>query len=217
MFTGIVEEIGRVSKILYKDKSGSIEIKASRVTENTRQGDSIAVNGVCLTVTRLLKDGFTADVMMETVRTSSLSELNNGDSVNLERALPPMGRLGGHIVTGHIDATGKIAAYKREENAVWIEIITTKEAINSMVHKGSVAIDGVSLTISRIDSERFAVSIIPHTAEQTTLISKKVGDAVNIENDIIGKYVKRFLEIPKSKQEEKTSDIDMEFLLKNGF
>ena len=193
MFTGIIEEIGTVKKISLGGKSGSLEIGAKKVLEGTVVGDSIAVNGVCLTVTGMNSSSFTADVMAETVRRSSLGSLSVGSGVNLERAMSANGRFGGHIVSGHIDGTGTISHLVREENAVWVHVKTSAEILRLIVEKGSIAIDGISLTVALVNETEFAVSVIPHTAEETTLLSKKAGDAVNLENDIVGKYVEKLL------------------------
>ena len=189
MFTGLIEEVGTASEI----SSGKLKINAKTVLEGTKIGDSIAVNGVCLTVTSLFTGGFTADVMQETLRRSNLGKLKNGDKVNLERAMAAEGRFGGHIVSGHIDGTGKISRIQKEGIATWFHIECADEILNLIVEKGSIAIHGISLTVAKLDENEFAVSIIPHTASETTLLSKKIGDIVNLENDIVGKYVKRLL------------------------
>ena len=183
MFTGIIEEKGRLVRILRGREFGSIEIKASKVLEGSNIGDSIAVNGVCLTVTDLKSDGFTADVMPETLRRTNLGSLSNGANVNLERAMAADGRFGGHIVSGHVDGVGRIISTKAEGNAVWV----------SIAEKGSVCIDGISLTAAYTDDRMFRVSIIPHTGAKTALLEKKPGDIVNLENDIVGKYVRKLL------------------------
>lgn len=193
MFTGIIEEKGSVKKLAVSGKSGSLEVKASKVLENTKIGDSIAVNGVCLTVTKMSSDSFTADVMAETVRRTNFSSLSAGSPVNLERAMAADGRFGGHIVSGHIDGRGKILSFVKEENAVWVHISAPSQILNLIVEKGSIAIDGISLTVASISDSEFAVSLIPHTGEETTLLSKKAGDYVNLENDIVGKYVQKML------------------------
>ncbi|WP_296321213.1 riboflavin synthase [Treponema sp. UBA3813] len=193
MFTGIIEEIGKVKKISLGGASGSLEISARKVLEGSKIGDSIAVNGVCLTVTSMTSSSFTADVMAETLRRSSLGSLVSGSGVNLERAMAANGRFGGHIVSGHIDGTGTISRFVREENAVWVHIKASGEILRLIVEKGSIAIDGISLTVASVSDSEFAVSVIPHTAEETTLLSKKAGDLVNLENDIIGKYVEKLL------------------------
>ena len=193
MFTGIIEEIGIVNKISIAGKSGSLEIKAQKILQGTKIGDSIAVNGVCLTVTRMTEKSFSADVMAETVRRTSLASLSVGSGVNLERAMSAEGRFGGHIVSGHIDGTGKITKVHKEENAVWVHISASSEILALIVEKGSIAIDGISLTVASVNESEFSVSIIPHTAKETTLLSKNAGDIVNLENDIIGKYVQKLL------------------------
>ena len=193
MFTGIIEEIGTVKKISLAGESGSLEISADKVLDGTKVGDSIAVNGACLTVTAMSGSSFTADIMAETARRSSLGSLSVGSGVNLERAMAADGRFGGHIVSGHIDGTGKITRMTREANAVWVHVSAGAEILRLIVEKGSVAIDGISLTVAKVSGSEFAVSVIPHTGAATTLLSKKPGDTVNLENDLIGKYVERLL------------------------
>lgn len=191
MFTGIVEECGTVLGVLKNGVSGSVQIQASTVLEGTKTGDSIAVNGVCLTVTKLTKSSFTADVMAETFRRTNLGNLGKNSRVNLERAMAADGRFGGHIVSGHIDGTGIISRIKEEGNAVWIYISAPQSILNLIVEKGSVAVDGISLTVAAVSDKEFAVSVIPHTRENTALSGKKTGAVVNLENDIIGKYVQK--------------------------
>lgn len=215
MFTGIVEEIGTIKRFNISGNSGCIEIEAKKVLEGTKIGDSIAVNGICLTVVSMSDSSFCADVMAETVRRSSLSELSDGDSVNLERAMAADGRFGGHIVSGHIDGTGVIVSKVQEENAVWVIIEAPEEILNYIVEKGSICIDGISLTVASVSDRDFKVSVIPHTGEETTLLKKKTGLKVNLENDIIGKYVGKLMNI--SGGEKKTSNITMDFLIENGF
>ena len=195
MFTGIVEEKGSVRYMQLTGESGVLAVKAKKVLERTKIGDSIAVNGVCLTVTSLQPDGFTADVMAETIRR----------------------RFGGHIVSGHIDGTGVIRSLTREENAIWVSIGTSPQILHLIVEKGSICIDGISLTVAKVEEEGFQVSVIPHTGEETTLLEKVPGDSVNLENDVIGKYVERLLGIKKSEEEKKESGITMEFLQEFGF
>ena len=170
MFTGIVEEKGKVRYLHLSGESGEISVKARKVLEGTRIGDSIAVNGICLTVTSLQPDGFTADVMGETIRRSSLGARKTGACVNLERAMAADGRFGGHIVSGHIDGTGEIKSMIREENAVWIAVKTPPDILRLVVEKGSICIDGVSLTVAKVDADGFQVSVIPHTGERDHLI-----------------------------------------------
>lgn len=218
MFTGIVEEAGTIKKLMISGNSGQIAVRANKVLEGTQIGDSIAVNGICLTVTSLQADGFTADVMAETVRRSSLSECRAGDEVNLERAMAANGRFGGHIVSGHIDGTGIITSYRREENAVWVTIETAPEILRLIVEKGSICIDGISLTVAKVGDTDFQVSVIPHTGEETTLLKKKPGGLVNLENDIVGKYIQKLMGLkPGSKENSQSSGITMEFLEEYGF
>ena len=221
MFTGIVEEKGKVRYIQLTGESGVLAIKAKKVLEGTKIGDSIAVNGVCLTVTSLQPDGFTADVMAETLRRSSLGDCKSGSSVNLERAMAADGRFGGHIVSGHIDGTGIIRSMTREENAIWVSIKTPPQILRLIVEKGSICIDGISLTVAMVDEEGFQVSVIPHTGEETILLEKVPGDSVNLENDVIGKYVERLLGLKNDENSQtetkKDSKITMEFLEEFGF
>ena len=216
MFTGIIEETGTVRHVSLHGNSGSIKIGAELVLAGTKTGDSIAVNGVCLTVTTVDTNGFTADVMAETLRRSNLGKLKSGDVVNLERAMSADGRFGGHIVSGHIDGTGTIADLEKEGNATWVYIRTSPDILALIVEKGSIAIDGISLTVAKVSMEEFAVSIIPHTSSHTTLLKKKAGDVVNLENDIVGKYVQRLLGQPQPEQPHR-SRITEEFLRENGF
>ena len=218
MFTGIVEEAGTIKKLIISGNSGQIAVRAKKVLEGTKIGDSIAVNGICLTVTSLQVDGFTADVMAETVRRSSLAECSTGDEVNLERAMAANGRFGGHIVSGHIDGTGVITSYRREENAVWVAIETVPEILNLIVEKGSICIDGISLTVAKVGNTDFQVSVIPHTGEETTLLKKKPGSRVNLENDIVGKYIQKLMGLePAIKDNNQSSGITKEFLEEYGF
>lgn len=214
MFTGIVEEIGRVTRLEHGAKGARLTLKASRVLEGTVLGDSIAVNGVCLTVTDLTAHGFTADVMAETLRRSSLGGLHTGAQVNLERAMVANGRFGGHIVSGHIDGTGMLTQERREDNAVWLTIETPPALLRYIVEKGSITIDGVSLTVACVDAHSFAVSIIPHTGAQTILLTKHAGDTVNLECDIIGKYVEKLL---ASTRKEQNQGLTLAFLSEHGF
>lgn len=195
MFTGIVEEKGKLIEKQIHGNSGSLRIAASKVLEKTKIGDSIAVNGVCLTVTTMGDGFFTADVMAETIRRSSLGSLMPGNHINLERAMAADGRFGGHIVSGHIDGTGEIVSITREGNATLITIKADSKILNLIVEKGSITIDGISLTVASVTREDFMVSIIPHTGDATTLMERKVGDLVNLENDLIGKYIQRLLGI----------------------
>ncbi|SKA78443.1 riboflavin synthase alpha chain [Caloramator quimbayensis] len=211
MFTGIVEEIGKINKIIKGEKSAKIIINADKVLEDVKFGDSIAVNGVCLTVTDYSSNNFTADVMTETFIKTNLKNLKPNDSVNLERALRLKDRLGGHIVSGHVDGIGTIKSIQRDEIAVWFEIKAPFEILKYIVYKGSVTIDGISLTVAFVDDFTFKVSIIPHTLQSTVLFYKKTGDEVNIECDILSKYVEKMLNFNSKK------GLDMDFLRDNGF
>ena len=193
MFTGIIEEVGRVKTLRRGAKSFTLEVEASLVMEGTQVGDSIATNGVCLTVTSLTGHGFTADVMPETVERTALGELKAGSPVNLERALSLQTRLGGHIVSGHIDGTGRISHIGHDDNALWLTVECDSRLLRYIIEKGSITIQGVSLTVARVDDRSFAVSLIPHTQSATTLHSARIGDRVNLENDIIVKYVEKLL------------------------
>jgi len=193
MFTGIIEEIGNVKALNRNSASSQITINAKKILTDVHLGDSIAVNGVCLTVVRFSNTEFTVDVMNETYSRSSLDSLRIGSQVNLERAMSMNGRFGGHIVSGHIDGVGKIKSTRKDGNAIWYEIYTSRDILNGIVEKGSIAIDGISLTVAGKGTESFSVSIIPHTLEQTILKDKRPGQLVNLENDLIGKYVESFL------------------------
>ena len=194
MFTGIVEEVGRVLAVPAPGHAGELSLEGRTVCEGTRLGDSIAVNGVCLTVTGLGGAGcFSVDVMPETLRRSNLGSLRAGSRVNLERAMAADGRFGGHIVSGHIDGCGRVRSRAADQNAVRVRIDCPRDILRLVVEKGSVAVDGISLTVSRLFDDGFEVSIIPHTAANTTLLSSAAGDAVNLENDVVGKYVQRLL------------------------
>lgn len=217
MFTGIIEETGTIKKVIEGGESGSIAIRASKVLEDAKIGDSIAVNGVCLTVTSMQGDGFTADVMAETLRRTNLGALSIGSKVNLERAMAANGRFGGHIVAGHIDGTGKITSLSPEGNAVWVTVAADAEILRYIVPKGSITIDGISLTVAYVDSSVFKVSVIPHTGEETTLLNKKPGDMVNLENDIVGKYIEKLIQPFQKDESKKQSSLTMDFLIENGF
>lgn len=214
MFTGIIEEVGTVETVRRSGTTSFIRINAAKVLEGTNLGDSIAVNGVCLTVTDAGQNWFQADVMNETLSRSSLGGLRSGSSVNLERAMAANGRFGGHIVSGHIDGTGIVTAIENDGIAVWYTISADEPIMRYIVEKGSVAIDGISLTVARVTEGSFSVSIIPHTASQTILSQKKCGDIVNLENDIIAKYVEKLM---KPQTPQTSGGVTMETLLRNGF
>lgn len=221
MFTGLIEEVGKVVKINMGSSSGTIEIQAGKVLEGSKIGDSIAVNGVCLTATKINGNVFSADVMAETFRRSSLGSLSSGSYVNLERAMSADGRFGGHIVSGHIDGTGNVIDIKAEENAIWYTISASSDLLKYIVEKGSVALDGISLTVAYVDNECFKVSIIPHTKAETILQYKKCGEVINIECDVVGKYVEKLLGYKdnsiSNSNSGKKSNITMEFLAEHGF
>lgn len=214
MFTGIIEELGEVMSLKKSAVSCTLTIKAKQIMSDLKIGDSVAVNGVCLTASRIDKGSFIADVMNETLRASSLGALVRGSEVNLERAMPAQGRFGGHIVSGHIDSTGVISKVKADCNAVWYTITAPQSVMRYIVKKGSIAIDGISLTVARVDDNSFSVSMIPHTAKATALGKKQAGDIVNLENDIIAKYIERLL---APQENSPKSSITMSFLAENGF
>ena len=210
MFTGIIEEVGQVKRIQHETRTAVLTIGAKLVLEDAKVGDSIAVNGVCLTITSLASNQFTADVMPETFKRSALGQLKPGSPVNLERAMPANGRFGGHIVSGHIDGTGTISRIRPEGNAVWYTITPPAALLRYIVEKGSIAIDGISLTVADVTAQDFSVSIIPHTQAETTLAHRRVGDKVNLETDCIGKYVEKLLGMPQT-------GVTAEFLNRCGF
>ncbi|PXV91754.1 riboflavin synthase alpha chain [Lachnotalea glycerini] len=215
MFTGIIEETGSIRSIMRGKQSVTITILADIILEDLHLGDSVAVNGICLTVTEILGRTFTAYVMHETLTRCELSKLVIGRLVNLERAMPANGRFGGHIVSGHIDGTGQIVDMVKDEKAIWYTIKTGSKIMKYVVEKGSIAIDGISLTIAKANQDSFCVSVIPHTAKNTSLSYKMVGDMVNLENDILGKYIEQLLK-NKSKQDT-GSNITKDFLNKFGY
>lgn len=212
MFTGIIEEVGRVTGIQHSGSKSFIRIGAQKVLGDVRLGDSIAVNGVCLTVTDFDAESFQADVMNETLSRSSLGSLRIGGLVNLERAMAAGGRFGGHIVSGHIDGCGRITDIKNDGIAVWYTVSADRGIMRYIVEKGSVAVDGISLTVAVVTENSFSVSVIPHTAAQTVLGMKKCGDTVNLENDIIAKYVEKLVG-----ESSRNGGVSMELLAKNGF
>lgn len=216
MFTGIVEEMGKIVRVEKGAKSSRLAVSGDKIFSDLKLGDSVATNGVCLTVTSFSKGIFTADVMNETLKRSNLGELRQGSMVNLERAMIADGRFGGHIVSGHIDGTGVITKIEQDDIAVWYTIRADRKIMKYIIEKGSVAIDGISLTIAKVTDNDFSVSLIPHTAKETVLGYKKTGDTVNLENDVVGKYIEHFLSF-KEEPETKSSGITKEFLLKAGF
>ena len=231
MFTGIVEEIGTLKAIQKGRNSAILRIQAAKIMADMHIGDSIAVNGICLTVTEFNANEFAADVMHETLNRTNLGQLRQGSSVNLERAMAANGRFGGHIVSGHVDGVGTVSNIQRDDNAIWYTISAGPEILRYIVEKGSITIDGTSLTVARVSDKDFAISAIPHTVAITILGQKKVGDKVNLENDIIGKYVEKLLQggvqsswqqadfqsQASGNQKQEKSGITMEFLAANGF
>ena len=215
MFTGIVEEVGAVGRIEKGRHSAVLAISARQILEDLKIGDSVAENGVCLTVTSLSAQGFTADVMHETLNRSSLAQLKSGSHVNLERAMPADGRFGGHIVAGHVDGMGRIIRIERDDMAIWYTIQAEPAILRYIVEKGSIAIDGVSLTVAKVTADSFAISAIPHTVQNTILSERRKGDLVNLENDMIGKYVEKLLNPAPAQRRE--SRLTRDFLSACGY
>lgn len=218
MFTGIIEEIGTVKSI----KSKAITIEADKIFEDLKLGDSVAVNGTCLTVSSFSNKIFNADITSETLNRTNLGDLKSGFKVNLERALTLNGRLGGHIVSGHVDGIGIIKNISKNSKDIILTVEVPFDLMKYIIEKGSVAVDGISLTIAEVNKNNFSIALIPHTFKETSLYYKKEGDKVNIENDIIGKYVEKLLFFNNANSEEiknksTNSNINMEFLIKNGF
>ena len=213
MFTGIVEEIGKVTNIKKSPKSSVLTIQGDKIFDDLKLGDSVAVNGVCLTVSSLEKQSFNADTTSETLDRTSLGMLKTGSSVNLERAMSANGRFGGHIVTGHIDGTGIIAGIRRDERTVWITFSAEPAILKYIIEKGSITVDGISLTVASLQPGAFSVAVIPHTEKSTTLLTKSKGEKVNLECDILGKYVERFV----NRNEPKKCVITEKYLAESGF
>lgn len=213
MFTGIIEEIGTVSRIDRKAKSFTISIQAVQILKDVKLGDSIAVNGVCLTVTEFTRSSFQADVMPETFKATSLSLLSPGSKVNLERAMAANGRFGGHFVSGHVDGTGVLLSKKRMENALYMTIQIPEAFKVFILEKGSIAIDGTSLTVFETKGDTITISLVPHTQSETILAGKNIGDSVNIEFDMLAKYVYRMLGNRNGEKKE----VSMDLLMEKGF
>lgn len=209
MFTGLIEEIGTIDAVKKGARSAVLIVRGDKIFSDLKVGDSVSTNGVCLTAAAINGKTFSADVMNETLSRSVLGKLRSGSHVNLERAMAADGRFGGHMVAGHVDGTGKIIHIRRDDNAIWYTISASAEIMHYIVEKGSVAIDGISLTVATAERDHFSVSVIPHTAQETTLAEKKIGDAVNLENDMVGKYIEKFI--------SKKSGIDEAFLQRYGF
>jgi riboflavin synthase len=217
MFTGIIEEIGTVRTIQKGPASSKLVIQGNLIFSDLKLGDSVSTNGVCLTVAEIQAGSFVADVMHETLMRSSLGELRQGDSVNLERAMAADGRFGGHIVSGHIDGTGRIISVRKDDNAIWYKICTEAALMKYIVEKGSITVDGISLTVAAVEKDNFSVSIIPHTASHTILSQKGAGDKVNLENDLIGKYVERLLSFDQKPMTAAHNSLTKEKILQYGF
>jgi riboflavin synthase len=218
MFTGIIEEIGTISNVKQSGKAIVMAIAADKILTDVHLGDSISVNGVCLTVTSFTNNIFTVDIMPETVKSTSLQQLAKGSKVNLERAMSAGGRFGGHFVSGHVDGLGTITKKEKVENAVYYHIAVSKELSHYLLYKGSVAVDGTSLTIFGVEENEFTISLIPHTLSETVLGAKGPGDLVNIECDMVGKYIEKFITARfQNTTTKKSASITESFLQENGF
>lgn len=217
MFTGLVAELGTVTELKPLKQSYNITVKAQKVLENLKIGDSIAVNGACLTVVKISGSAFTADIMPETVKLTNLRNLKSGDKVNLERTLKLSDGLDGHIVSGHVEGIGVIMSQKAQGIAEIVTVKTPPQLLKYIIKKGSIAIDGISLTVTEVTGSSFSVSLIPHTAKETTLGFKKPGDEVNLETDIIGKYVEHLLNFKTSAGAENKNTLTKSLLFENGF
>ena len=217
MFTGLIAELGTVERLAEDSTSCQLTVRAAKILPGIKTGDSIAVNGVCLTVAHLQGNRFTADVMPETVRRTTLQHLQPGDKVNLEKALRPTDGLDGHIVQGHVEGVGKIQQVTPEGNALVYRIEAPRELLRYIVEKGSIAVDGISLTVTETDDTGFGVSLIPYTAKMTTLGHKSTGDAVNLETDILARYVEKMLGLNETDDTKTDTELTEEFLLRHGF
>ncbi|MBI5745766.1 MAG: riboflavin synthase [Nitrospirae bacterium] len=215
MFSGIIEEIGLIRDIKKGARSYKLAVSAGKVLSDLKEGDSITVNGACMTVSMLKEKEFSVDASFETLNITTLSDLKKGDSVNLERAIRLSDRIGGHLVTGHVDGVGSIASRKDVGDSIALKIAAPPNILKYSIKKGSIAIDGVSLTINDVEGSSFLVMLIPFTIKMTTLGSRKIGEKVNLENDLIGKYVEAFL--IHGNREPNKDTIDMEFIREHGF
>ncbi len=214
MFTGIVEEIGTVRQLRRTDSGYELALTCKTVIEDTQLGDSIAVNGVCLTVTYLAADGFTVGLSPETRSRTNLIHLQSGSLVNLERSVTPTTRLSGHFVQGHVDGTGAITAFRRDDDALWVTIRAYPDIMRYIVPKGYIALDGASLTVVDVGNDWFTVQLVAYTQQYITLPGKSMGDTVNIEVDVLGKYVEKMLNL---NQDKASSNITFKFLAENGY
>ncbi len=215
MFTGLIEEIGHIKAMKKGSNSIRLSVAANKIMDDVKLGDSIATNGICLTVVDFDSKGFSADVMPETMNRSNFHMQKEGSRLNLERALRVGDRMGGHMVSGHIDGIGEIVSQIKDDNAIWVSISAPKNILKYVIEKGSIAIDGISLTVAYVDDKQFKVSIIPLTQDDTTLVSKKAGSLVNLECDMTAKYIEKFMF--HKEDEKKESNISMDFLKENGF
>ena len=217
MFTGLIEEIGHIKTIERGGKAIRLSISANKIMDDVKIGDSIATNGICLTVVSYDSTGFTADVMPETMNRTSFGSLGIGSRVNLERAVRVGDRLGGHMVSGHVDGLGEIVGQEKDDNAIWVSIAAPSNILKYVIEKGSIAIDGISLTVAYVDEKMFKVSIIPLTQDDTTLTSKKAGEKVNLECDMTAKYIEKFMFHRDEETKSEKTDISMDFLREHGF
>ncbi|WP_339061727.1 riboflavin synthase [Tepidibacillus marianensis] len=217
MFTGLIEEVGKIKSIQRSGQSMILSIEAKEILKECALGDSIAVNGICLTATSLGTSSFTLDVMPETMARTNLNQLSIGSVVNLERAMTPNRRFGGHFVAGHVDGVAKLSERKEMENTIFLTFHAEPSLTKYMIEKGSIAIDGISLTLIEVNPQSFSVSIIPHTLKNTNLFSKQIGSTVNIEVDMIGKFVEKYISNFLGVREKKGSTITEGFLRENGF
>lgn len=217
MFTGLVEEIGKITEVRRTGEAMKLTIEASHILTDVNSGDSIAVNGICLTVTNYTSSSFTIDVMPETFYHTNLNQATKGTLVNTERAMTPNKRFGGHFVAGHVDGIAQLVDKKEKDNAVYFTFRTEEELTKYMIPKGSIAIDGISLTLVNVEDDSFTVSIIPHTLKETTLGFKQVGQTANIEVDMLGKYIEKFMNRFSEAKSSSSSKISETLLRENGF
>lgn len=215
MFSGIIEEIGKIRDIKKGVKSNNIAVSAKKIFTDLKEGDSISIDGACMTVSILKENEFSVDASFETLNITTLADLKKGDSVNLERAIRFSDRIGGHLVTGHVDGVGSILKKKEVGEAIALTISAPPQILRYTIIKGSIAVDGVSLTINEVGNSSITVMLIPYTIKMTTLGSKKIGEKVNLENDLIGKYIEAFL--INGNRERNKYTIDMEFIREHGF